>query len=151
MNVEIDESRHHVHPGRVHLVLGALWSAIGAQRKPRGAGAPYGRDLVPLDDDVDGAAGRAAGAVDEHRTADDERLERPLPLIGAPVRRGAERLVRRGRPLRCGGGRTLLRGDGRPQQSHDGRDEGKGDSRHVYPPIVQTSNATTQPATASAA
>jgi hypothetical protein len=81
--VEIDETGQHVHAGRVDLVIG-LRRPVGPQRHPRRAGVANRRDAVVLDDDVDRAARRSAGAVDQHRAADDHRLVRAEPFsVGA--------------------------------------------------------------------
>src|SRR5205823_1112698 len=51
-------------------------------------------DAVPLDDDVDRAYGRRAGAVDERRAANDQPVERPLALARLAVRGEGGRVIR---------------------------------------------------------
>ncbi len=85
VHVHVDEPGQHVHARRVELVVRVLRSAVGAQREPRRAGAPNRRNPVVLDDDVDRARGRTAGAIDEHDAADDERLIRTLAFVCAAI------------------------------------------------------------------
>ena len=80
MEVQVDEAGQDVHAVRVDLV-------VAGGRAPRcvngKAGVAYARDprdAVALDDDVDGAAGRGARAVDDDRAADDEAVEGAVAL-----------------------------------------------------------------------
>ena len=93
VHVRVDEARHHVHPGRVDLVVGPR-GTIRAQRHPGRPGVADGRDPVAADDDVDRPARRAARAVDQHRAADHQRLIRAEALALRAVRRRRQRVAR---------------------------------------------------------
>ena len=99
-------------PGIRYMPVASIsWSACGrairAQRQPRRAGAADRRDAVARDDDVHRALRRRAGAVDQHDAANHERLERPLALVGAPIRRRIQPPISPAgwpcRPRRCAG------------------------------------------------
>jgi hypothetical protein len=85
VDVQVDEPGHHVHPGRVDLVL--------ALRRLSGLHDPV--DLVVLDDDVDRASRLASGPVDQRRPADHERAERAEALVRPAVGRREQPLLLR--------------------------------------------------------
>ena len=99
--VQADESRQHVHAGGVDLVLRILRRPLGLQRQAGRAGAAHRGDPVLLDDDVDRPDRRSAGTVDEDGAAQDQRLERTEPFVGAARRGAVQRLACRGRCIRC--------------------------------------------------
>ena len=84
---------HQVHAGGVDLVIGSAAARFGAQRQARRAGAADRGDAVALRRRC--PPGRCGGApvpsisID---AADDERLERALALVRAPIRRPFERI-----------------------------------------------------------
>ena len=98
MLVKADESRQHVHAGRVDFELGVLRLTVGAKRNAWRTGAANRLNPVVLDDDVDGADGWRPAAVDENRAANDQRLEGAAAFVGPAV--GTRRQRRWGRLLR---------------------------------------------------
>ncbi len=95
MAVQIDEAGQHVVAGELQnlVVRPGLGPALGIDRHARKAHAADRRDPVALDHDVDRAARRRAGAVDEADSAQDQALERPFTL---GPRRGLGGLILRG-------------------------------------------------------
>jgi len=83
MHVQIDEARHQVHARRVNLVIGPLRRPVGAKRQSWRGRAADRRNAVALDNDVDRALRRRTGPVDQHRPANDERLEGPFAFVSS--------------------------------------------------------------------
>ena len=80
VEVQVDQAGHDVHAVRVDLVV-ARGGAPGFVDGKAGVADPRDlRDPVALDDDVDGAAGRGARAVDDDRAADDKAVEGAVAL-----------------------------------------------------------------------
>ncbi len=115
VHVQVDEARQHVHPAGVDLVVRSR-RPVGPHRRSGRAGVADGGDAVVFDDDVDGSARRAAGAVDERRSPHDHRLVGTEPFARRAIRGGAQwialqrgglvqRLSRVLRPNRDGGHR----------------------------------------------
>ena len=95
VNVVVDDARHDVHAGGVDLEIGILGRALRRERQARRPGRTDRADAILLDDDVDRATGRGAGAVNQHGAADDQRLERPGALASLAGRRGNQLVAAR--------------------------------------------------------
>ena len=98
VDVHIDEAREQVHPRRVDFMIG-LRRTVGAQRQPRRTRRANRRNPVALHDDVNRPLRRCPGAVDQHGSANGERLERSQPFVGPPIRRRIQRITVRRLPL----------------------------------------------------
>lgn len=101
VQVRVDEAGQHVHAREVELAAAVeRRTIVRIDRQQRGTDAANGRDAIVLDDDVDGAARRGAGAVDQVHAAQDQAFERTVTL------RAPRNLVR---ALRTGGERQQCR------------------------------------------
>ena len=123
VNVVVDDARHDVHAGSVDLEIGVLWRALRRGREARRPGRTDLTDAILLDDDVDRATGRGAGAVDQDGPADDQRLERPCALASLAGRRGNQLTLARLRE------ETRL--DAEQGQQGEDRQNARAESTHV--------------------
>ena len=123
VDVQVDQSRQHPGTGEIELAVGVL-------RPPAlvdlGVGHAEALDLldpVALDDDVDRAHRRRAGAVDHHDAAQDQAVERTLALAVGTGRRGFDQL---GLFLLGGGRRRHGRG-------RHGQEDGQAGAQEALP------------------
>jgi hypothetical protein len=83
VGVHIHEAWQDVHAGHVDLARGTFWAPVLVDRRH---GEAHGADLdnaVVLDDDVDRAQRRTAGAIDVRAASEDESLVLAVTLVGA--------------------------------------------------------------------
>ena len=114
MDVEVDDAGQDVHARGVDLARGPFGTPGGIDRNVGHADVGDLGDAIPLDDDIDWAARRAAGAVDEGRAANDEPRERASAFvaIGREARVVALLIAEIARRRGVGGGGgALLGGD----------------------------------------
>ena len=121
MYVEIDDAGHDVHALGVDLSRSRLGPARRVDGHVRNTDRSDIRDAISLDDDVDGAAGRTAGPVDQRRAANDQALEGSIALVAIRRELRVFALLVAQTP-RAGGvrpGRPLLRAGGESNESDE--------------------------------